>query len=330
MTNSNFITTRFSWVSQLTSRATVSFGLMLLLFIAPHISFAQDSTLQIPLLNGHQFIPATTVPSPFTESQIYSNLGIGNTQVVRIPDYGFWEDEEIIIKGDLTTVLFDIGYQQSVKDWLALNVAVSIAGRLGTDAFSLLSSGVTAGTVTSIGWLVKPYHSASSAIAVYVGAERGTYTVVTPGKFVEDVINGNPAVFSDKIPSTQLESSVRIAHGFNELVGAKVFGTVLYGERTASRDSEMDANWKIGGSLSLDPRKKIGVPIGVLASFTLASITGGQNNAKTKNSEFQLKLDYIAPADYRLGISLSWSSIPSIFEENYSVFTIQLNSRFYF
>jgi len=302
----------------------------LLVFGTSQISFGQNTALKIPVLNEHEFIPSTTVPDPFTQSHVLTSVGIGNTKVTELAQFDFLDEEGILVEGDLTNVLFDIGFQQRVRQWLALNVSISVAGRLGSDAFSLISSGVTAGTVTNIGWLVKPYQSSSSAIAVYLGAERATFTVVSPGQFLEDLFNGKPATFSDSIPSTQLESSVRMAHGFSRLVGAKIYGAVRYGEQTLSRNSRMSTNWKFGGSLSLDPWEQLRIPIGILASFTVSSFTGGLEDAKTKNREFELKVDYIVPDDYRFGLSFGWSSIPSVFEENFSVFAVQLTSRFYF
>jgi hypothetical protein len=269
------------------------------------------------------------VPDPFLRSYLLTRVGVGFTERVSLPVIEVGDDTVLTLRGELMTALIDFVYQQQVKNWLSFRASFSIAGRLGTDAESIIAAGVDAGSDVQLGWLVRAFERRATKLSVFVGVSRGSVNVIQPAKFLDDILDGRSAKLSDSIPSVQAIGSARFAHGFSRLLGVKVLASLLYGEQTFSRDSGLTFNWKAGASASLDPRKALGIPVGFLLSYSFSTLSPGSRESGVSTQEIELKIDYTAPADYQFGVSFAVTRGPSELQKTVNLTSVQISSRFY-
>ncbi len=309
--------------------------------VALGVVLATDSSAQlvdspvrvkIPTLNGHRFIPSETVPDPFVNTYMLSKLGVGVATDLEFPLIEIGGDTLFLPRGDQLFVVLEYRYQQRIKKWLAVKVGFSTLARLGTDAGSLLLAGITASTDLRFEWLISVIQNDRSTLSFDLGFRNAGTTVVDVFGFVEDVIDGVDSKLVDTIPSTQAIAGVRYAHGFSSLVGVKLATTMFYGSKEQLRDPANEINFEFGVGVSLDPRKRFGIPVGVLASYAFRTLSLGREDSSSDAQEFELKFDYTKPNDFSFGPSITWQKLPNVFSGSGSVSSLNLalTSRYYF
>ncbi|MFC2085963.1 hypothetical protein ACFLRO_01985 [Bacteroidota bacterium] len=304
--------------------STCAIGLLLL-------AFADCSAqMRVPNLGGHRFIPSESNGDPFVNTHVVSQVGIGSATNLEFPLFEFNGDTLFAPRGNLLLAVLRFDYQQRIKKWLGVRASFSTVGRLGTDAGSLLAAGVTASTDLRFEWLVNVMQNDRSALSAIVGYRNATATVVDVFSFVEDVIDGEDAKLVDSIPSVQVLGGVRYAYGFSSLFGIKLSGIILYGDKRQVRVSEPEVNYEFGLSLSLDPREKLGFPIGVLASYSLRTLTIGKDEGDSDSMQLELKFDYTKPNDFSIGPAITWSRSPGLYQTSITILQVAISSRYYF
>jgi hypothetical protein len=293
-------------------------------------SFAQTQPLRVPNLGGHRFIATDIVEDPFVETFIVTQLGMGVAADLEFPLFEIDGDTVFAPQGDVLFALLKFQYRQRIKRWLAVTGSFRTIGRLGTEVQSILLAGVTASTEFEFEWLVNVVRSDRSAVSLGFGFRRASTTVVDIFRFVEDVIDGEQSRLVDNIPSVQGTASVRFAHAFSSLIGAKFEAGAQYGEQTQARESGSEFNWRFGVSLSVDPREKFGIPIGVLASYALTTLSIGLEDAATDTQEFELKFEYTSPNDFSIGPTIGATRVPAVYQDAVWFTNLLIASRYYF
>jgi hypothetical protein len=292
---------------------------------------ALDSSaqLRVPNLNGHRFIASETVSDPFVNTYIVNQVGLGMATDLDFPLYEFNGDTLFAPRGDLIFAALRFDYQQRIKRWLAVSMSFKTFGRLGTNAGSLLSAGITASTDLRLDWLIKLYENERSALSVDLGFRNSNTTVVDVFSFVEDIIEGEEAKLVDSIPSVHVVGGVRYAYAFSSLLGIKLFGTILYGDKTQNRDSGDELNFEFGGALSIDPRQRFGIPVGALLGYSRRTLSLGLDDNSSDSHEVEVKIEYTKPDDFSFGPSVSWASLPGLYSR-VSFVNVAFSSRYYF
>lgn len=308
----------------------VSLASLCLLALGNSLISAQHVPMRVPSLNGHRFIASDVVNDPFMETNVTNQLGVGVASDLKFPVFEFEGDTVFAPRGDLLFAVLKFEYRQRVKPWLAVNGSYRTISRLGTDVQALLVAGLTVSSEFELGWLIKAYESDKSILSVGLGFERASTTVVDLFRFIEGISVGEYGRLVDSIPSVQGKASVRYAHGFSDLLGVKLEGGVIYGEQTQSRESGQEVNWRFGASLSLDPRTKTGIPLGLLASYALTTLSLGPDDAPSDTQQFELKLEYTTPTDFSIGPSLSTLRVPGRYQPSVWFTNILLGMRYYF
>jgi hypothetical protein len=293
-------------------------------------SIAQTGPVRVPVLSGHRFIASDIVEDPFGETFIVTQLGGGVASDLDFPLFEVGGDTIFAPRGDLLFAVLKFEYRQRIKRWLSVNGAFKTIGRLGTEAQSLLLAGVTASSQFDFEWIVTAHRSERSALAVGLGFRRASTTNVDLFRFVEDVVGGEEARLVDTVPSVQSFVNLRYARALSRLVGMKVEGGLLYGEQTQSRESGNELNWRFGLSLSVDPREKLGIPVGVLASYAITTLSIGLEDAASDTQEFELKIEYTAPSEFSIGPSLGATRLPATYQDAVWFVNVLIASRYYF
>lgn len=289
-----------------------------------------SSPIRIPSLNGHRFIPSELVSDPFVNTYMVSQLGAGIATDLEFPPIEVGGDTLFLPRGDQLFLVLGYEYQQRIKKWLAVRATFSTVGRLGTEAAVLLLAGITASTDLRLEWLMNLVRNERSTLSLNLGYRNTSTTVVDLFGFVQDVIDGKDSKLVDTIPSVQAIAGVRYAYGISSLVGVKFSGTVLYGDKVNQRDVGDEVNFEAGLGVSLDPRKKFGIPVGVLVSYSFRTLRISRSDKASDTQRIELKIDYTKPNDFSFGPSLSFARIPGTFGGTVSFVSVTLTSRYYF
>jgi len=315
-------------------RISYCIALFTLFAVATTDSAAQvddgSAQVRVPSLNGHRFIPSETVRDPFVNTYMLSQLGGGIATDLVLPLIEIDGDTLFLPSGDQLFVVLQYQYQQRIKKWLAVNVGFSTLGRLGTDAGALLLAGVTAATDLRLEWLFNVMRNDRSALSFNLGFRNASTTVVDLFGFVEDVIDGVDSKLVDTIPSSQAIAGARYAYGFSSLVGVKISGTIFYGSKSKLRDPDNEVNFEFGGGVSLDPRKRFGIPVGVIVSYAFRTLSLGRDDSGSDSQEYELKFDYTKPNDFSFGPAITLKRFPGISGGSESSLNVTLTSRYYF
>jgi hypothetical protein len=99
---------------------------------------------RLPLLNGHTFIASSILPqTPFITTYVRNSTGVGRALSYDIPIYDPEGEVITTVNGDLTYMMLELNYQHAINDWLALWLSGAGVGRVGVNAESILSTGIS-------------------------------------------------------------------------------------------------------------------------------------------------------------------------------------------
>lgn len=305
-------------------------AVMLILPIGATQVHAQVGPNRVPTLNGHRFLVSEDVADPFVSTNLLNALGVGVASDMKLPLFEIGGDTLFAPRGDVLFATLHFEYRQRIKDWLSVHGRFKTVGRLGTNAQSLLTVGVTAATTFEFGWLINLLTTDRSALSVDLGFARSSTTLVDVFRFVEDVFKGEEASLVQTVPSVQGIASIRYAQGLSSLVGIQAHGEMQYGESSQARDEGNQFYWLLGGALSVDPKPKYGVPIAALLSYSFRTLTLGFPDADNDSMRFELKLEYSATSDFATGPTVSVERLPGTYQGRVTLISVAVSSRYYF
>jgi hypothetical protein len=212
------------------------------------------------------------------------------------------------VTGELAFSQLRFGYQQSVKDWLAIFLTLNLYGRLGTETQSLISQGVTYMTGFELGWLLKVWQSDNMLLSGALSLENINYGAVNLASFLQRVIDeggikpGNALVQS--APMTIGVAGLRYAWAVNDMLGFTAVAKLAYGE-SPDRRSANRWYYQVGISSDFDFGPRHSVPIGLAAAYTLSNLGGEQGNTVGNTDALILRISHTGTSDFNLGIELS-------------------------
>jgi hypothetical protein len=301
-------------------------GLMIVVLAVP--SAAQES--RFPRLADHQFVPATSIPEPFINTNIQTIVGLGFTTNSTSPLISP-EDGTVIGSVESDQVLSNIGlqYQHRVKEWLAVRLSLDIAGRLGTDSNSLLSDGITGSINYDVSWLMRIHSSESVLVSGSLGIGSSSSTFINVLDWLQGQEEGKNTGLVQ--PHTSLDgfAGVHAAWGMSRRFG--VLGSIEanYGE---SRDGSGDNAWysDFRLALSYDISQDLNIPLGL-------ALTGARSeNEVNADSEaatwfWGLRVAVQAGSDFSIGLGIGTSYFDSSGQSDALQFTqIAFDMRYFF
>lgn len=114
---------------------------------------------RLPHLNGHAYIASATMPqTPFVTTYFRNSTGIGSALGFDIPVYDPEGEFLTTVDGKLTYMMLEISYQQAINDWLAVWLSGAGVGRVGLNAESVLSKGLSGVGAIELGGLARILH----------------------------------------------------------------------------------------------------------------------------------------------------------------------------
>ena len=291
---------------------------------------AQESSQNIPFLNGHSFVPLTTIGTPFTNSFFHSGIGVATSSTV---DYPLFElDGETIYGeiGGLALIQLEFSYQQQIKDWLAFNINPNFSSRIGTDVTTLLAQGVSSVSGLDMQWVIKLMRDKKRMLSGTVTVSNYNGTFINIAGFVDDIINNrpNPSI-SESIPVVNSGIGLRYAYGINDLFGFHLSGDISYGEGFSRSDPGF--SYKVGGSFEMNIAERSKAPLGFAVWYLISTHPENVYIEKRATQLFGTKVAYMGTSDFVLGIEFTYVNLPvSAIEKRIGLFGALLTTRYYF
>ena len=109
----------------------------------------------LPILNNFRFIPSEVIQNPFITSFVKINIGAGLALDLKSYVKDLQGNIRDTLSGDLSYISGEIQFQFAVNDWLAFNGSYGGSGRLGTNTYTILTSGISYTTGFTLGGKAK-------------------------------------------------------------------------------------------------------------------------------------------------------------------------------
>jgi hypothetical protein len=321
--------------------AATGFALVIALTLSlratPGLAAAADSTHAaqvLPELAGHMFIPNSGVEAPFITTHLRSTLGAGRAIDMKV---SFKNLDGVIVReshGDLLYSNLELEYQQRVLRWLAVNAQMFLNGRVGQDAATLLSQGVTGVVGTQLTGLARIAQSRNWMLSGSLG--MGTTSVTSIGllDFAREVADSGKITPDNKIvktiSATRGSVGLRFAHGLNPLLGYTLLAQEGFGDSFVAGKGSV-SSYRLGGTVSLDLRPKYRVPIGVLAGYNVNSLAPYGSDVNGILRSFLFQVGYTGRKDFSLSLESAFTKVPlNQNNENLQFNSAQMTMRYFF
>ena len=288
---------------------------------------------KLPILNNFRFIPSEIVYDPFITSYIKTNVGTGIALDLKSYVKDLQGNIRDTLSGDLTYISAELQFQLAVNDWLAFNVGAGGYGRLGTNTYTLLTSGISYTSFLSVGGKAKIWQNDKMILSTTLDFKYQDIYLYSIYDFVKEVYetggidSTSTLLENDIISSTFL--NVNYAYAPADWCG--ILGVAGWGLGEAFK-TKTRGNIRIGAAFSVDFDNvdAIEFPIGVVASVKYNSIGEGGSNLKDIFT-YGFKIAYTGHKDFDIGIENTYQSLT--YKANDQKIKTILNSfhlRYYF
>jgi hypothetical protein len=323
-------------------------GLLLILTMSPSLiaqdvqddeAVSQDSSVlraykRLPILNGFRFIPSDVVPDPFISTFIKLNVGTGT--VFDLNSYVKNLKGNVIdtLSGDLTYMSGEAQFQLAVNDWLAFSASAGGTGRLGTNAYTLLSSGISYGSGFTLGSKIRIWQNDKMYLAGSLEYSSTTSYLFSIYDFVKEVYETG----SIDTSANNLVTEDVLARGFANInyayAPADWFGFVGlagWGVGTIFNGAEKGIV-RLGAAASVDFLNvdHINFPVGLQVSFRYNSLSENGEDI-TNMITLGLRIGYTGHKDFDIGIENTYRSVNyNSRDETNKLLTTAVKLRYYF
>lgn len=286
--------------------------------------------LDIPTINGHQFIANSFSFGPFTNTSFSSNLGLGTTTDYTLPPIDLGDTTLTIRGGSILFANLGIRYSQRVKDWVSFFLTVGGTGRIGVDPQSLFTQGVNTITGGDIGANFVLATKKKYMLSIDFGLKNYTGSFINVAGFINDYLAGDTtANINQTIPALQFFTGIKAAWGISELFGVSGAVNGLYGDSFIRGNSEFDYIFTVSGEINLYP--KTSVPLGISISYINTSHPESSFVQNENAQIFGIKIAYTGSDDFSVGLDLMNMKVPLNLEnEKVIVNQTGLNLTYYF
>ena len=270
---------------------------------------------RLPTLNGHNFIPTTNINQvPFITTYFRNSTGLGNAFSHEIPIYD--SGGEVIITADakITYMMLDLAYQQAVTDWLAFWIQGSGVGRVGTNAVSILSQGVSALAAIELGGLARIWHNDKAVLSAAASLRQNKLIGVDIIGFAQSIVDTgiiDTSTLFGTIPSTRWKGGLRFAYAPNDLWGVLAFADFGSGESLAGKE-ENDTVFEMGGLASLDLNTRTKLPIGFALGYRHTSYPEASGDLIERAGLTTFRIAYTGRREFSIGLETGYTVAPIV------------------
>ncbi len=265
----------------------------------------------LPILNDFRFIPSQIVIDPFITTFIKMNVGTGLALDLKSYVKDLQGNIRDTVSGDLSYLSAELQFQLAVNDWLAFSLAAGGSGRIGTNTYTILTSGVSYGTIISLAGKAKIWQNEKMYLSTSLDFKYQSLFLYSIYDFVKEAVeeggidSTSSLLSEDNISSTFL--SVNYAYAPTDWCGIVTIAGFGLGEAFQTKTK---GNILIGASYSVDFDNvdAIEFPIGILASIKYNSFGEGGSNVSNIFT-YGFKIAYTGHKDFDIGIENIYQSL---------------------
>jgi len=296
--------------------------LLILIFIFANLNLkaqeVQDSSIlvthkRLPILNNFRFVPSDIVKDPFINTFIKLNLGVGTALDLKTYVKNLQGEIRDTLSGDISYLSGELEFQYAVNDWLAFYIGYGGAGRVGSNAYTILTSGISYSTTFNLGGKIRIWQNDKmflSGSAEYSSSEVALYSIYD---FVKQVYENGGEIDTAASSLLQKETlpkafiNVNYAYAPTDwfgLLGVAGFGFIK------SFDTVERGNYKLGVAAAIDflNVESINFPIGILLSARFNKYP--ETGSVAKNVVlFGFRIGYTGHKDFDIGIENTYENL---------------------
>jgi len=298
---------------------------------------------KLPILDGHRFIPTSTVPDPFITSYLRSNTGFGFLLDANIPVITE-ADTIAVLQGDIAFAVLGFEYQQAIVDFLALRIGFGGAIRTGTNGETLIAEGLNASYAFGFGITGRVFRTEDFLLSVVADYESSKLIAMDPFGFAQRVVDecrDAPDVGQCILDSEEtllvsgrvsaLTGGARAAWSPIEWFGLR--GRVELGAGDVSNvESDLSTTiLNLGLAADFDLLEVTPVPLGFVLGFD-GQIFGGRGSDLAESARrFNAGLFYTGRKEFSVGVEGIFGKVAlSQSDESVDSITINLRLRYFF
>jgi hypothetical protein len=247
---------------------------------------------RLPLHNGHNFIPSANIKeTPFITTFFQNSTGAGRAM--------------------------GLTFQQAVNDWLAFWINAQGFGRIGTNAESILSQGISALGGIEVGGLGRIWRNKKMILSTAASLKHNKFIGVNIIGFAKNAIDTgiiDTSFLYNTIPSWRGKVGLRYAFAPSDLWGVIAFNDYGIGDSMAG-DDKSDTVFSLGGLVSLDLSTRTVAPIGLALVYKHTSYPEASGDLVERLGLTTLKIAYTGHREFSLGLDFGFSSAPLVDHE---------------
>jgi hypothetical protein len=268
---------------------------------------------RLPHLNGHTYIASSTMPqTPFVTTFFRNSTGMGRALGFDIPVYDPEGELLTTVEGNLTYMMLEISYQQAINDWLAVWLTGAGVGRVGLNAESVLSKGLSGVGAIELGGLARILHKDKFILSGAFSLRHNKQIGVDIIGFAKSIIDTgiiDEANLLTRIPSWRYKGGLRFAYAVNDLLGFILTTDLGFGDNLEGKDKR-DTVFDIGGLASLDLNTRTKIPIGFLLGYTHTSYPESSGDIIKNLGATTFRIAYTGSREFSLGLEFTYASAP--------------------
>lgn len=316
--------------------------LLIMIFISINLSLkaqeVPDSSIlkthkMLPILNNFRFIPSEVVYDPFITTFIKVNVGTGLALDLNSYVKDLEGNIRDTVSGDLTYIAGELQFQLAVNDWLAFNLGAGGTGRLGTNTYTILTSGISYTSFLTLGGKAKIWQNDNMVLSTTLDFKYQNIYLYSIYDFVKQAIENegidstSSLLEKDNVSSTFL--NVNYAYAPTDWCGVLAVAGWGLGE---AFETKTRGNVRIGAAflVDFDNVDAIEFPIGILASVRYNSFGEGGSNV-TDIFTYGFKIAYTGHKDFDIGIENTYQSLSyKASDERINTILTSFSLRYYF
>jgi len=317
--------------------------LLILIFIFANLSLkaqeVQDSSVlltykRLPILNNFRFIPSEIVYDPFINT--YIKLDVGSGTALDVKSYRKdWNTGSIrdTLSGDITYISGGLQFQLAVNDWLAFNLGAGGSGRLGTNTYTILTSGISYTTFLTLGGKAKIWENDKMVLSTTLDFKYQSVYLYSIYDYVKEVVEtGGIDSTSSMLEKDNLSQTfLNLNYAYAPADWCGILAQAGWGLGEAF-ETKTRGNVRVGAAFSVDFDNVdfIEFPIGILASVKYNSF--GEGGSDVKNIfTYGFKIAYTGHKDFDIGIENTYQSLSYMAsDEKIKTILSTFSLRYYF
>ena len=300
---------------------------------------------KLPVLQGHRFIPTSTVPDPFITTYLRSQTGFGLLLDAKFPV--FTEGDTVaVVEGDIAFAVLAFEYQQAIVDFLALRIGFGGAVRTGTSGETLLAEGLNASYAFRFGVIGRVFRTENFLLSVVADYESNKLIAMDPFGFAQRVADECGNLPEEDIAECILDSE-------EELLVSGRSSAITGGARGAWSPIEwfgLRGRLEIGAGDAFDPESSLGttiinvgaladvdllevtpVPLGFLLGFDAQLFGSRGSDIAESATRFNLGLFFTGRQEFSVGVEGIFGKVAlAQSDESVDSITINLRLRYFF